>query len=271
MATKTTPTSPAAWRPDITAYVPGDVVPDALILLAATVVGQIEGDQPAVRVPFVGDDGTVGFVAEGAEIPDANQGFSEVVVTTDKVAALGKYSYETLQQPQAAKMVVESLSRAITTKANQAFLANASSPSGLLNDAGIIDGGAVTTNLDKIVDAVSNIESVNGAATHIIAAPDAWAFLSKIKTETASAQSLLGAGTSATERTLLGVPVLVTSAMPAGDLLVVDKSAVIAAQSPIRLARSEDAYFSSDVVAIRVTWRIGWATMHPERIAKLTT
>lgn len=30
MATKTTPTSPKAWAPDLTAFVPTDVVPDAL-------------------------------------------------------------------------------------------------------------------------------------------------------------------------------------------------------------------------------------------------
>lgn len=71
MATQLTPTSPAAWRPDITAYQPDDVIPDALILTTATVVGRIEGDEPAVRVPFVADDGTVGFVAEGDPIPDA--------------------------------------------------------------------------------------------------------------------------------------------------------------------------------------------------------
>ena len=102
MATKTTPTSPKAWAPDVTAFVPGNVVPDALILNTATVVGQIEGDEPAIRVPFVADDGVVGFVAEGAEIPDADQDFDEVVVLTGKVAALGKYSFETLAQPEAA-------------------------------------------------------------------------------------------------------------------------------------------------------------------------
>ena len=239
------PNVTAAWRPDVTEYVAGDVMPDALILQCAQVVGQIEGDQPAVRVPFVGDDGTVGFVAEGAEIPDANQGFSEVVVFTDKVAALGKYSYETLQQPEAARMVVQSLSRAVTTKANAAFLSNAANPTGLLNDGGIFDGGTITTNLDPIVDAVSDIESTGGTATHIIASPASWAFISKIKTETASAQSLLGAGTSATQRQLLGLPVLVTPAMPDGDLLVLDKNAVIAAQSPLRLARSEDVFFKA--------------------------
>ena len=70
-------------------------------------------------------------------------------------------------------------------------------------------------------------------------------------------------------RPLLGLPLLVDAAMPAGALLVVDKSAVIGAQSPVRLARSDDAYFSSDSIGVRVTWRLGWKVMHKSRVAKI--
>ncbi|BBX69731.1 phage major capsid protein [Mycolicibacterium psychrotolerans] len=274
MAIQTTPTSPKAWAPDQTAFVPADVVPDALILQTATVVGAIEGDEPAIRVPFVADDGVVGFVAEGAEIPDANQEFDEVVVLTGKVAALGKYSFETLAQPEAARMVVESLSRSVVTKANAAYLGNLEAdpgPTGLLNTPGIIDFETpIGDDLDQLVDAVSFIELDGGTATHVIANPTAWATLSKLKRATDSNESLVGAGTVAATRALLGLPVLVTPAMPAGSLLVVDQSAVIGAQSPVRLARSDDAYFSSDSIGVRVTWRLGWSIQHATRVAKLT-
>lgn len=274
MAIQTTPTSPKAWAPDQTAFVPADVVPDALILQTATVVGAIEGDEPAIRVPFVADDGVVGFVAEGAEIPDANQEFDEVVVLTGKVAALGKYSFETLAQPEAARMVVESLSRSVVTKANAAYLGNLDAdpgPTGLLNAPGIIDFETpIGDDLDQLVDAVSFIELDGGTATHIIANPTAWATLSKLKRATDSNESLVGAGTVAATRALLGLPVLVTPAMPAGSLLVVDQAAVIGAQSPVRLARSDDAYFSSDSIGVRVTWRLGWSIQHATRVAKLT-
>lgn len=274
MAIQKTPTSPKAWAPDVTAFVPGDVVPDALILQTATVVGAIEGDEPAVRVPFVADDGVVGFIAEGAEIPDADQEFDEVVVLTGKVAALGKYSYETLAQPEAARMVVESLSRSVVTKANAAYLGNLAAdpgPTGLLNTPSIIDFETpIGDDLDQLVDAVSFIELDGGTATHIVASPTAWATLSKLKRGADSNESLVGAGTVAAERALLGLPVLVTPAMPAGSLLVVDQSAVIGAQGPVRVARSDDAYFSSDSIGVRVTWRLGWQVMHGMRVAKLT-
>lgn len=266
----TTPGQPQAWRPDQTAFVADEVVPDALILQTSTVVGSIEGDEPSVRVPFVADDGTAGFVAEGAPIDDANQQFDEVVVTTGKIATIGQYSYEALQQPNAASMIVQSLNRSIVGKANTAFLGNTTDPTGLLN-AGITDAGALGDDLDTLVDAVAGIEAAGGTVTGLIASPDAWATVAKLKTATDSNANLLGAGTEATERRVLGVPALVTAAMPASSLLLVDKTAVIAAQSPVRLARSEDAYFTNDVIAVRVTWRLGWSVMHTDRLAKLST
>ncbi|CQD20036.1 phage major capsid protein, HK97 [Mycolicibacterium conceptionense] len=271
MATQTTTTSPGAWRPDVTEYLPGDVIPDALILTHAIVAGTIEGDQPSVRVPFVSDDGTAAIVAEGAEIADGNQDFDEAVVQTVKVAQLGKYSFETLQQTEAARLVEESLTRSVTRKANAAFLANASGPSGLLNVAGIVNGGAIGNNLDKLVDAIAAIEGNDGTATNIIAAPDAWASVSKLKTATASNQSLIGAGTETATRSLLSVPVTVSPAMPTGGILVIDRSAIVAAVGAVRLARSEDAFFVNDVIALRATFRLGWDVMRPNRIAKLTT
>ncbi|MCP9272774.1 phage major capsid protein [Mycolicibacterium arenosum] len=270
MATQTTPTSPAAWRPDVTAYVPGDVIPDALILTHAIVAGSIEGDEPSVRVPFVADDGTVGIVAEGAAIPDAGQDFDEVVIQTDKVATLGKYSYETLQQPNAAKLVTDSLQRSIVRKANALFLGSASNPTGLLNVSGVVNAGTVTADLDPMVDAIAAIEDAGGTATNIVASPSAWAEVSKLKTGTDSNVSIVGAGTAAGTRALLSLPVTVTPDMPDGGLLVVDRNSIVAAVGNVRVARSEEAFFVNDVVAIRVTFRLGWGVMHPGRLAKLT-
>lgn len=274
MATQTTPNSPAAWRPDLTVYTPTDVVPDAILLSTATIVGSIEGDEPAVRVPFVADDGVASIVAEGAVIPDANQAFDEVVVSTHKVSALGKYSYEALMQPEAARLITESLQRAIVRKANTVYLVNpvaANAPTGLLHTPDITDAGAITVNLDPLVDAIAGIEDANGIATNIVCSPKTWATVSKLKVTSASEQPLVTPDvTQPGTRQLLGLPVSVAPDMTDGDLLVVDRTTVIAASGQVRLARSEDAFFSSDVVAIRLTWRFGWGVQRAERIAKLT-
>ena len=43
-------------RPDLYAFAPTDVLPDALILQCTTVAGDVEGDAPSVRVAYVDDD-----------------------------------------------------------------------------------------------------------------------------------------------------------------------------------------------------------------------
>lgn len=271
MATIITTSTPTAWGPDVVAYPAADVVPDALILQTSTVVGSIEGDDPAVRVPWVDPDDTVGFVDEGAPIPENASTYSETVVRTGKVATLGKFSREQLAQPNAATLVVNALSRSVINKANVAYLGNAADPTGLLNLPGITDGGTLGTDLDSLNDAVLGIETEGGQASHIIAHPSAWGAVSKLKGATGSAVPLLGAGTDQTERRVLGVPVLVTNAAPVDTLLVVDSTAIVSAVGQLQLARSEEAYFGSDVVGVRVTFRLGWAAMKPERIVKVST
>lgn len=271
MANITTSTTPGAWGPDVIAYRAADVVPEALILQTSTVVGNIEGDNPAVRVPWVDPDDTVGFVDEGTPIPENASTYNEVVLRTGKIATLGKFSREQLEQPNAAQLVVNALSQSVVNKANVAYLGNAADPTGLLNTAGITDGGTLGDNLDTLSDAVLGIEAAGGKASHIIAHPGAWGTVAKLKGATGSAVPLLGAGTEATDRRVLGVPVLVTSAAPADTLMVVDSSAILSAVGQVQLARSEDAYFGSDVVGVRVTFRLGWAAMKPEHIAKIST
>lgn len=271
MATTTT-TSPAAWSPDVTGFLPGDAVPDAIILACSTIAGTVEGDEPAVRIPFVADDGDAGFVAEGAVIDESDPDLDETVVLTSKVAKLSKFSAEQLEQPNAAKLIVDSMSRSVTRRGNAAFLGNPSAgpgPAGLLN-AGIAEiVTPIGSNLDQVTDAIALIETADGTATHIIASPTAWADLSKLKKATDSNESLLGAGTETTERRLESLPVLVTNAMPAGDLLVLDSSTILSAVGDVKLARSEHAYFASDSVGVRVTWRFGWKVQRPGRVVKL--
>ena len=69
---------------------------------------------------------------------------------------------------------------------------------------------------------------------------------------------------------LLDLPVLVSSALTAGTGMVVDKSAIVSAVGQVMVAQSEHAYFSSDSIAVRCTWRFGQNIVRPERIGKFT-
>lgn len=246
-----------------------------MILQVTTVAGEVEGDEPAVRVAYVQADPTAGFVPEGTEIDPADADLAEVIVQTGKVAVLSKLSNEASKSAEASKLISDSMSRAVIVKANTAFLSNPAAgpgPAGLLNLPGITDGGALGGNLDALVDAFTLIESDGGNASHIIAAPDAWAALAKLKAATGSNAPLLGASTGQTQgRNVFGVPVLTCAQAPAGTLVVVDKSDLIAAGGAVTLAVSDHFYFGSDSEAMRVTFRFGAKAVHPARVVKLRT
>lgn len=276
MATEMTTNSAKAWSPDVTAFDPSEAIPEALVLQVSTRAGSVEGDDPAVRVAYV-NDAAAGFEPEGDEIPEADPGLSEVVVHTGKVAQLVRLSREQWVQQGTASMLSASVRRAVLTKANAAFIAQAAPvspavtpPAGLLNIAGIETGGAVDADLDALVDLVATLEGNGATPSHIVLDPVGWASLRKFKTGTGSAQSLLGAGASDSVRTLLDLPVLVTPAMSAGTGLVVDKSAVVSAVGPVYVAQSEHAYFTSDSIALRCTFRFGANVVRPDRIGKFT-
>lgn len=276
MATETTSTSAKAWAPDLHSFAADEVVPEALILQTSTVSGSVEGDAPAVRVAFVTDD-EADFVAEGNPIPESDPELSEIVVHTGKVAQLVRLSREQWVQPGAEDPLSESVRRAVIKKANNAYLTQAAPtspavtpPAGLLNVAGIINGGPVATSLDKLIDLFATIETNGGTPTHILLSPTAWASLRKFKTATGSAANLLGAGTTDTLPLLLDVPVIVTPALTAGSGMVLDKGAIASAVGEVLVAQSEHAYFSSDSVALRCTWRFGANLVYPNRIGKFT-
>ncbi len=275
MAT-TSSSADKAWAPDIQAFAPDQVIPDALVLNTTTVSGEVNGDEPAVRVAYV-DDATAQFSAEAATIPEAEPGLSEVLVHTAKVTQLIRISREQYQAAGTANLLSASARRAVIREANRAFLAQpaptapAVAPAaGLLNITGLFNGGTITDNLDVLTDGIATLEGNEAVPTHIIAAPDAWGWLRKFKTATSSNESLLGAGTNDADRRLLDLPVLVTPSMPSGRLAVVDRTAIVSAVGAVQVATSTDVFFTSDSIGLRVTFRFGANVVRPERIGLFT-
>lgn len=277
MAATTTITSSNAWSPDLYTFAADEVVPDALIMKASTISGTVEGDAPVVRVAYV-DDAEADFVDEGADINEADLQLAEVDVATKKVAQLIRISREQWAQDGANVRLSTSARRAITRKANLAFIAQVAPtppavapPAGLINIDGVLDDFAeISTDLDPLADAITAIEDNDGTASVILAAPSAWGALRKLKTADDENTTLLGAGTTDAQRMLLGLPVLTSTAVPRGTLLVVDKLAIPSAVGEVQVATSEHVFFKSDSIALRVTWRIGWNALKADRIAVLT-
>lgn len=263
MTTVTTPTSPKAFALDVLGLAPEQTIPQSVLILATTKAGTVEGDEPFVRVPAVNLDDSTGFVPEGNEIDEAEPDLSELLIGTGKIAVLVRTSREQLAQPAALDVISAEIKRSVLAKVDWALLQQPVPvapavwpPAGLLAHA--TAAGTVEDNLDAVIDAVAAIEALaGGQVTNIVASPDSWASLAKLKDEDTSNRSLIGAGTESPTKTLLSIPVTVTSAMPANKILLVDRNKTLSAYGQLMFSRSDDYYFGADSVALRATLRFG--------------
>lgn len=254
--------SPKAWAMDVHGIAPQAVIPQALVLQCTTKGGEVRGDAPVVRVPRIKII-DAGFVPEGSDIPESDPELMEMLIKTGTVAELLKVSRDQLGLDSASALISHEMRRSLIAKADVAFLSQPAPvspaefpPAGLLAYA--TDAGPLTGDLDALIDAVSQIEALpGGVATHILAHPSAYATLRQIKKATGSNESLLGAGTQPGEKSLLGIPVLTTNALPSEGVLVLDKNYVVSAYTNVELARSDDFYFNSISVALRASFRFG--------------
>jgi HK97 family phage major capsid protein len=274
--THTTGSAAYAWRPDVTAFAAPDVLADALILQCSTISGTVEGDAPSVRVAYVTDD-TATFVAEGDPIPESEPELAEVAVFTGKLSQLVRVSREQFYQQGTADQVSTSVARALIRAADHAFLTQsaptppATNPAGgILSNGDIISGGELSGSLDELTDLVAEIQLNGGTPTHVLVAPDSWAQLRKLKIGVDFNSTLLGAGVADAELRLLGIPVIVNPAVPSLSGVVLDSRAVVSAVGDVLVSASADAYFASDSIGLRSTWRIGQALVRPDRVATFT-
>ena len=277
MATQLTNNLKSLYTDQVFVYT--EAVPDALIAnpLVATVAGEIEGDAPRVRVPYIKTDPTAGFVKEGADITDGGGELDEVLISTGKIATVVKQSNESASFETASQLIAAGVSRSIVTSADNAFLNNAKSedtdaqdgPVGILNTEGI---PATQTTGEGIVDAVADAKAAiggnGGIPTAIVVNYAVEAILRKLKTT--DGRGLLIDPVESGELSIHGLPVIVNRAMPDNTLLVVSAGEIVAAVGTVNLAVSTDAMFTSDSLIRRATWRIGAKVIHANRLAKLT-
>lgn len=270
MPTQTTMNSATAWSPDVTVFAARDAIPDALLFQATNVVTQeLQGDSPVARIPYV-DDAEASFVPEGEAIPQADPELAEITVPTRAVGKLLKISREQWGQEQAANMLSESTQRAITKAANAALLTIEPSGGnplrGLLETEGMLQGETIETHLDPLAELVGQIEDNYGQADVILTSGSTWAAVRKLKVGEDRNDSLVGAGVEAGDRRLLGIPVLTSPSVPAGQLVVIDQHAVPSAVSGVQVDTSEDYFFDSYSIALRAHFRFGWRVQHADRL-----
>ena len=274
MAVSTLLNNKAAF-PDSTLVDPGNSIPNALILTQSLPSGTIGGDEQTTRIAYVNDDPEAEYVAEGNEIPSKDPRITELLVYTRNVGLITVASNESYKNNGVPEMLGTSLARAITDKADKAFLSDPAPASGqhgftgLINTPGIIDAGNITDSLDPIIDAIATIGTNRGTPSTIIAGYDSWAYMLKLKDKNGKSLIAPDVANSPTP-SLYGIPVVLTSALTANSVLIIDRTQIVSALGSVSTAVSSERYFEKNSVGIRVMFRFGFGVVRPNRIAKLT-
>ena len=257
-----------------TAFPSTDAIPDALVHSQSRVSAVIEGDSPALHVPYIATQSTAQIVAEGDAIPEGGASASEMIVYTRKVASIETITNEAKSSEQMTQMLTASLNTAIMDKANAVFLQNPkpsnseTSPTGLFN-LDNVNAGTLTGSLDAIVEGIAAISSKGGTPTSIILNHGTWAKLLLLKYTDGRPMIAPSVADSPTPM-LYGLPVVLTKAAPDSKLLINDANEVISAVGSVNLNGSEDAEFSKDKYMLRGTFRLGWGVINPDRLAVIT-
>lgn len=230
------------------------------------------------RIPIVATDPTASWVAEGAEITPSDPTLQELVVTPPKVAGLTIVSREMADDssPAAANVVGAGLGRDIARRIDQAAFAGLASPApaGLTTLSGIQTyvNASAFGNLDFAAEAISKAETVGATITAFVTGPATALALAKVKETSTSNAPLLGTdATSASSRSVLGVPLFVSQYVAANTLWAIDASRVwLVVRDDATVEADRSVFFTSDRVAVKATMRAGFGFVHPQAVVKVS-
>lgn len=238
---------------------------------------------PEFRVPMVTKDPTAEWTGEGEEITSSDATLEEFVGRFGKLAGLTIISRELADDssPAASEIVGQGLSRDLARKLDAAFFGTKGSstvqPPGLEDLEGVteVDGGAAWTDTDPFVEAIYKAAGVGATLSAFVANPDDALVLATLKESTTSKRPLLGSDPSQpAQRQVSGVALLTSPAVELGTVWGVPKDRVlVVVRDDVKLDIDRSAYFSSDRVGIRATFRVAFAYPHPAAVVriKLTT
>ncbi|MFQ1002543.1 phage major capsid protein [Modestobacter sp. SSW1-42] len=266
------------------ANVPAGVLPTDyhdLILLglqtesvaAASGVAVANTSNASLHIPRITADTTARWALEGDDLLTVNPVLDEITSTPRKVGGVLKVSRELAQDssPAATKIVGDSLTRAIAVALDQAFFTNAGTqiakaPVGLPGVTGFTPVSGSATNFDAFVEA--QVKAL-GNRTQVRAwymNASTYLRFAGIKQGTGSNAALLETGFN-----INGVPVYITELLANNVVYGLDTAqALLVVRDRAKVEVSNDAYFSTDEIAVRVTMRLDFAFPAVKAVTKIT-
>lgn len=275
----TTTVTPAAFLPDEFGGLLVTTASKMSVAMQTTTV--VNTGSTEFRIPIISTEIGASWYGEKDEITVTDPGLAEEVVRPRKVAGLSKISNELANDsnPASAQVIGDSLGRTIATNIDAALYGSATGtgnpPKGLgaFTDAQVtlVAAPAAWANVDPFTEAVYKLDAIGATLTAFVANPADAEALAKLKRETDSNEPLLAPdANSATRRSLAGVPLHTSPAVPVGTIYGYDSSrvfTVLREGASVEVDRS--VYFTSDSVGVRGTARVAFGYPQPKAIARI--
>ncbi len=249
--------------------------------VALQVTNVVTTDSTEFRIPLVAEEVDAGWYAEGADLVLDDATLAEEVVRPRKVAGFSKLSNELASDssPAASQVIGNSIARSIATKIDGALFGFETGagvpPKGI---GAILDGslslvaaGAAWANIDPFIEAQFDVATAGGEVTAYIANPADAETLAKLKRGTGSNEPLLAPdANSATRRSIAGVELYVSSAVPAGTVYAIDGNRLFTVmRNDVTVEMDRSVFFGSDSTGVRAVARVAFGFAHPKSIARI--
>ncbi|MFJ2579887.1 phage major capsid protein [Kitasatospora aureofaciens] len=277
----TTPGTGKAFSPEQVAKNFVDLLAPQSVVMASG-VNRIDTDAETYSFPVIRSDFSAGFVGELDDLPTGGFGAEPLKVTPKKIAVADLIANELIQDggPTFLNPMAKSLLRTVALGFDREALVGTGSGKGFVgiaNTAGIqklaVAGGL--KDLDPFASAFGLLESANAKASAIVMAPKSWSALMALREMSGSLKPLLsesaGSPTAGVQRSILGVPVWLSSFMPNADILVYEADQVFAVwRKDAGFEISNQFGFLKDGTAVRAIARAAIAVPNAAAVCKIT-
>jgi HK97 family phage major capsid protein len=234
---------------------------------------RVVADGRVIHVPRMLINPDADWVGELVELP-TNAGDADTLeLQPRKIGNVVSLSRESIEDSAVAELdaVGAAMVRGVATKVDARFFspsaATATAPAGIF--ATTLPSGGATADINGLIGAVGVVGAAGGNANAIFLSP---ADLTKIRQETVAGGFGISDPTAPGVERIAGATLYQTPALNVGEVLVADtRYVVLAIRRDASVDFSEDALFTSDGVAARVTMRVDWGVGDPAAFAVIGT
>lgn len=231
-----------------------------------------------LKIPRLVSSGTVGYVAEGAEIPDDyDVSFDEIGLmpsSRKSIKSITRYTSELLRASTIGfdSVIQSRLVTDVSNKLDSELLVGTGASdgiTGIVNQAGVQEGTLDVTDADTFLDALALASASEVTPNRLFLNGQDFIKVRKLK-DTAGRYLLEADLTADATYRLFGIPVTVTNKLPEGTAILADMSqvAIVRDVNPSITVLSE-RYAEFDQIGLRVVCRYDLGLLHPEGVVVL--